>query len=128
MTRREIACSALGDPRGHFSHAVVVDGTVYVSGLLAHGEAGIVAPGDIEQQSRRIYEMLGHILADVGGSLADIVALTNYVTDVSQRAAANTVRAQVLGDARPASTLVEVSALAAPGAVIEIDAIAVVPH
>jgi 2-iminobutanoate/2-iminopropanoate deaminase len=124
--RREIVTSALGAPRGHFSHAVVARGTVYVCGLMAVADNAVIAPGDIERQSEHIFEAMQLILVDAGSSLAGIVALTNYVTDISLRGSANAARARILGSIKPVSTLVEVSALAAPGAVIEIDAIAVV--
>ena len=50
-----------------------------------------------------------------------------FLTDVGDRASINQVRQKVFGEARPASTLVEVSALAIPGAKIEVDCVAVVP-
>ncbi|WP_420030393.1 RidA family protein [Rhodococcus ruber] len=65
------------------------------------------------------------MLNEAGATLADTVQLTTYVTDIEQRAPVNDVRKQLFGLCRPASTLVEVSALAAAGAVIEIDAVAV---
>jgi enamine deaminase RidA (YjgF/YER057c/UK114 family) len=56
-----------------------------------------------------------------------VAKVSVFLTDVGDRAAINPVRQRVFGAARPASTLVEVSALAVPGARIEVDAIAVVP-
>ena len=53
--------------------------------------------------------------------------MTVYLTDIDDRARINPVRQEVFGDARPASTLVEVSALAVPGAKLEIEAVALVP-
>lgn len=125
--RQQIVSAAIAAPRGHFSHAVVANGTVYVAGLLPFDEGGnVVAPGDIEAQTERIFEILSHILSDAGSSLTETVMLTTYVTDIAQRAPVNAVRARRFGDCIPASTLVEVSGLAAAGAVIEVDAIAVV--
>jgi enamine deaminase RidA (YjgF/YER057c/UK114 family) len=56
-----------------------------------------------------------------------VVKVTTFLTDIGDRAAVNTVRQEVFGDARPASTLVEVSALVLPGFLIEVEAVAVVP-
>jgi len=58
---------------------------------------------------------------------ADVVKVTVYLTDIADRARINPVRQEVFGDARPASTLVEVSALAVPGAKLEIEAVALIP-
>lgn len=127
-TRRQIVSNLVPAPRGHFSHAVVSRGLVFVSGLLPFDDDGeVVGPGNVERQTTRIFEILGHILAEAGCTLTDVVQLTTYVTDIAGRAPANAVRARLLGESRPASTLVEVSALAAAGAVIEIDAVATVP-
>ena len=54
--------------------------------------------------------------------------MTLYLTDVNDRPLVNPVRQEVFGDTRPASTLVEISALVIPGAKIEVEAIAVVPR
>ncbi|AYJ48891.1 RidA family protein [Rhodococcus sp. P1Y] len=124
--RRQINSPSVAAPRGHFSHAVVAQDTIYVSGLLAFDDKGVItAPGDVRGQTQRIFEILEHILHEARATLADTVQLTTYVTDIGQRAPVNEVRKQLFGTCRPASTLVEVSALAAEGAVIEIDAIAV---
>ena len=62
-----------------------------------------------------------------GATFADVVKVTVYLTDIADRARINPVRQEIFGDARPASTLVEVSALAVPGAKIEIEAVALLP-
>lgn len=116
----------LAAPRGHFSHVVLAGGSAYVSGLLSFDERGqIVGADDVGAQAERIYDILETILSEVGMALSDVVQMTTYVTDIAQRGPANVVRARRFGDVRPASTLVEVSGLAAAHAVIEIDAVAV---
>ena len=59
--------------------------------------------------------------------LGDVAKVTVYLTDIDDRARINPVRQERFGDRRPASTLVEVSALALPGALVEIECVAVVP-
>lgn len=123
----QIVTDGLPTPRGHFSHAVRAGNTVYVSGLLPFDDSGnIVAPGQMRQQVERVFAILDRILRSAGATSADVVQMTTYVTDIDQRAEVNDVRARALGSTRPASTLVEVSALAAAGALIEIDAVAIV--
>ena len=67
------------------------------------------------------------MLAAAGATFADVVKVTVYLTDIADRARINPVRQEIFGDVRPASTLVEVSALAVPGAKIEIEAVALLP-
>lgn len=124
---RQLNAPGVPAPRGHFSQAVRAGDTVYVSGLLALGPDGeILHAGDIAGQTKVIFENLELILLEAGGSLDSVVRLTTYVTAIGDRAPVNAIRGELFGAVRPASTLVEVSALAAQGAVIEIDAIAVV--
>ena len=66
------------------------------------------------------------VLEAAGSSFADVAKVTVFLTDVDDRARINPVRQEVFGESRPASTLVEVSRLAIPGAKIEVEAVAVV--
>ncbi|MDI9979536.1 RidA family protein [Rhodococcus sp. IEGM 1307] len=128
--RHEINAPHLPPPRGHFPHAVRIDGPaplVHVSGLLALDADGrIEGPGDAEIQTSRILDSLETILAAAGADIDGLVKLTIYVTNIEDRAAVSTIRRSRWPDIKPASTLVEVSRLAADGAVVEIDAVAVV--
>jgi enamine deaminase RidA (YjgF/YER057c/UK114 family) len=67
------------------------------------------------------------VLKEAGCRFEDVVKVTVYLTDVDDRPKINPARQEVFGDARPASTLVEVSRLAVPGAKVEIDAVALIP-
>ena len=71
---------------------------------------------------------IGRVLGAAGAAFKDVVKVTVYLLDVDDRARINPVRQEVFGDARPASTLVEVSRLAVPGALLEIDAVALAPE
>lgn len=123
---RQFNSRLLAAPRGHFSHGVLAGDSLYVSGLLAFdGEGALLGAGDIGIQTARIFDILEAILAEAEMTLDNIVQLTTYVTDIGQRGPVNQIRADRFGASKPASTLVEVSALAADGAVIEIDAVAV---
>ncbi|WP_347109659.1 RidA family protein [Paenarthrobacter sp. S56] len=126
VIRTEVTSPSVPAPRGHFSHAVSAGDFVYVSGLLALDHTGAIPhPGDIQAQTTIILEALESILEAAGSSPANLIKLTVYVTDIQQRAAVSAIRAQRWPEVRPASTLVEVRALAAQGAVIEIDAVAI---
>jgi 2-iminobutanoate/2-iminopropanoate deaminase len=126
IIRTEVTSPSVPAPRGHFSHAVTAGDFVYVSGLLALDDTGaILHPGDIQAQTTTILEALESILETAGSCPNHLIRLTVYVTDIHQRAAVSALRAKRWPGVRPASTLVEVSALAAEGAVIEIDAVAI---
>jgi enamine deaminase RidA (YjgF/YER057c/UK114 family) len=112
----------------HAADAVRASGYLFVAGLLPVDAGGALAGGDdVVAQADHVLGALGAVLDAGGCTFADVTKVSVYLTDVADRAAVNPVRQRAFGDARPASTLVEVSALAVPGAKIEIDAIAVVP-
>jgi 2-iminobutanoate/2-iminopropanoate deaminase len=127
MTREEIRVDALAEPISHYTDAVVAGELVFVSGLVAvDADGALVGGDDVVAQARQVFENLRAVLAAAGCSFADVVKVTVFVTDVDDRPKVNPVRQEFFGDARPASTLVEVSRLAVPGAKIEVEAVAVV--
>jgi enamine deaminase RidA (YjgF/YER057c/UK114 family) len=67
------------------------------------------------------------VLDAAGSGFEHVVKVTLFLTDIDDRPRINPVRQEVFGATRPASTLVEVSGLAVPGAKVEIDAVAAVP-
>ncbi len=118
----------LPEPISHYTDAVRAGETLWVSGLMAVAPDGaIVGGGDPVAQTERIFEILAEILKRAGAVFADVVKVTVYLRHMSDRVAINEVRKRYFGDARPASTLVEVSALASPAALVEIDAFVHVP-
>ena len=111
------------------SQGVKVTGgtTVYTSGQVARNSQGeVVGKGDVGAQTRQVLENLKSVLAEAGATLDDIVKVVVYVTNVADFAAVHEVRAEYFKKDYPASTLVEVSALAGPDLLIEIEAVAVI--
>lgn len=100
--------------------------TLYISGQTGVNEAGQAVPGDIRAQTRQAIENLKQIVEYAGGTLADIVKLTVYVTSMSYFNDIHEVRAEYFRKPYPASTLVQVVALAFPSRLIEIEAVAVI--
>ena len=128
MSRRELHVPGLAEPISHYADAVLADGILYVSGIVPVDEAGdVVAPGDVVGQARQVFDLLGRVLAAAGGAPADVAKVTVFLLDVDDRPRINPVRQEFFGAARPASTLVQVSALAVPGALLEVEAVAHVP-
>lgn len=101
--------------------------TLYISGQTATTETGFVGPADVKAQTRQTIENLKQILKHAGGDLGDIVSVTVYVTSMTFFRDIHEVRAEYFSRPYPASTLVQVVALAHPALLIEIDAIAVIP-
>ena len=89
---------------------------------------GRVVGEGVAEQARQIFRNLELVLRAAGCGPADVVKVTLFLLDVNDRATINPVRQEFFGDARPASTLVEVSALAVPGALLEIEAVAAIPE
>jgi enamine deaminase RidA (YjgF/YER057c/UK114 family) len=102
---------------------------LYISGQTPIDDDGNVVAGGMGPQTRRVLERLKRIIEHEGGTMADIVRVQVYVTELSEQhlrdihAARNEFFA---ADARPASTLVEISAIIRAGGLIEIDADAVI--
>ena len=126
--REEIRVPELAEPISHYTDAVRAGELLFVSGFVpVDGEGRLVGGDDVVAQARQVFANLGVVLAAAGATFADVVKVTVYLTDIADRVRINPVRQEVFGDARPASTLVEVSALAVPGAKLEIEAVALIP-
>jgi reactive intermediate/imine deaminase len=128
LTREEIDAPGQAAPISHYAHAVRADGPMlFVSGVVPVDEQGrLVGGDDIVEQARAVFRNLAAVLAAGGATFADVVKVSVFLTDVDDRPLINPVRQEAFGAARPASTLVEVSRLAVPGAKIEVEAIAMV--
>jgi enamine deaminase RidA (YjgF/YER057c/UK114 family) len=113
-----------------YSQAVKVTGAqavLFLSGQVAYDRDGAPAHrGDFKAQAREAFRAIKALVEAQGGTLASVVKLNTYVTDVRYRADLVPVRGEFFGPKAPASTLVQVAALAHPDWLIEIEAIAVV--
>ena len=126
--RREYRVAGLPEPISHYTDAVRFGDLLFVSGVAPLDEQGrVVGGGDAAAQTRQVLLNLEKILNAAGAGFADVLKVTVYLTDIDDRARINSVRAEFFGAARPASTLVEVSALAIPGMKVEIEAVAGMP-
>jgi len=99
---------------------------LFLSGQVAYTpDGGVAFKGDFKGQARGAYQAIKSLVESQGGTMANVIKLTNFVTDMKYRADLATVREEFFGKKGPASTLVEVSALAFPDLMVEIEAIAV---
>jgi 2-iminobutanoate/2-iminopropanoate deaminase len=109
-----------------YSQGVVVRDekrTLYISGQIGVDGEGAVDP-DFSAQARQAWKNLVAVLAGAGMNVKDIVKVTAFLTDRADYAAYAKVRAEFLGDHKPASTLLVVSALALSEWKVEVEAVA----
>jgi reactive intermediate/imine deaminase len=117
---------------GHpaYTHAVTVSGTgkmIFVAGQLARDTNGnCVGKGDMRAQIQQVGENIKACLEAAGATLADIVKTNTFVTDYAEFSKHGDMRRRYFGPATPTSTTVQISRLADPDAMVEIEAIAVV--
>jgi len=126
MERRRITSGTEWEERVGYSRAVRVGDRVLVSGTTATDEDGDVVGGTPAAQTRRALENVERALAEAGASLADVVRTRLYVTDIDGWEAIGEVHGAFFGEARPAATMVEVSALVDPDLCVEVECEAVV--
>lgn len=128
MTLERLNPSDLANPGGPYVHATRAGNLVFVSGQVAFGTDGrVVGVGDVEAQAAQALEGVGACLRAAGADFADVAKVTVFLRDMAHRGAIARVRERYFKGANPASTLVEVSALAHPDLLVEIEAIAVLP-
>jgi enamine deaminase RidA (YjgF/YER057c/UK114 family) len=120
MTIAKITSPQVPDPPPQtWSNCLVVDGVAYFAGATAPG-----AGEDEYAQAKGILTKIKHLIDAAGGSMADIVKVVIYVTDIKNREAVWKARREFFTGNFPVSTLVQVAALATPQTKVEIDAVA----
>ena len=125
--REEYRVEGLAEPLSHYTDAVRTGGLLFISGLVPVDAEGKLVGDDVAEQTRQIFRNMELVLKAAGCGFEDVVKVTSFLLNVDDRPAINPVRMEFFGEARPASTLVEVSALAVPGALLEIEAVAAIP-
>lgn len=126
MSIRRVTSPAAPEPPPElWSNCLVVDGIAYVSGMTARsGDAKTLAGMDEYAQAKVIFGKIKGLVEAAGGAMADVVKITIYLTDIANNSKVWQARREFFTGDFPASTLVEVSALAAPEILVEIEAIA----
>jgi len=128
MSKTVINPPGLAKPTG-YSYAIKKSGTpVFISCQVAlDAEGKLVGEGDAAAQTEQVFKNLQSVVEACGGSLADVVKLTIFVTDPSYRPAVAAARLKWFKEGEwPASTYLVVSALAVPTMLVEVEAVAMI--
>ncbi len=123
MTTQRIQTDRAPAAIGPYSQGIVAGGFLFTAGQIAIDPVtGDIVPGDVVAQTERVLANLNAILQASGAGWGDIVKTTVFLHDMADFPRMNEVYAKTLGDARPARSTVQVSALPR-GVLVEIDAI-----
>ena len=115
-----IMVPGIKEPVSHFCHVVRAGPHVWVSGIVGMDGDGHVPEGAVAQFDLAI-GIMDQCLRAAGASARDVVKVLVFLTDIQDRASINPRRISFFGDNRPASTLVEISALVDPRLKVEIE-------
>ncbi len=111
------------EPVSHYCHVVRAGDWIWLSGMVGITPEGDV-PDSTEEQFRIALGIIDRCLRHAGGAPDQVVKVQVFMTDISERPLINPIRQDYFGTHRPASTLVEVSALVDPRLKVEIEAVA----
>jgi 2-iminobutanoate/2-iminopropanoate deaminase len=126
-TRRRVSSPHVPEPPpGTFSRAIQVGDQLFVAGMTANSPRGIEGGDSMYEQTRAVFTKIKHLVEAAGGTMNDIVKMTGFITDIAKRDDYLRARRDFFTSDPPASTLVEVTALAAPGLMIEVEVMAIV--
>lgn len=126
--RQEIRAEGLHAPIGHYTDAVRFGDILFMSGCGPTNESlELVGGDDAAAQARQVFANMRTVLAAAGARPQDVLRITTYLTDIEDRAKIAPLSKEFFGDARPTSATIAVSALAVPGAKVEIQAVAGIP-
>lgn len=126
ITRERTSSGGPFEERFGYCRAVRVGNQIHVSGTAAVEPDGRVTSGGVGAQTARCLRIIGEALADLGGSLADVVRVRIYITDIGQYEATGEHLRAAFGAHPPTATMVEVSGLIDPEMLVEIEVDAVI--
>jgi len=121
MSRRLISTGSPFENAAGYSRAVIDGDFAFVAGTTGYDYATMSMPADVTSQTRNCFKTIEAALTEAGFAMADIVRATYYITDVADADAHFAVCGEVLGNIRPAATLLVVVGLLKPEMRVEIE-------
>jgi enamine deaminase RidA (YjgF/YER057c/UK114 family) len=121
MSRRLISTGSPFEKTAGYSRVVIDGDFAFVSGTTGYDYATMTMPADVTSQSRNCFRTIEAALKEAGFAMTDIVRATYYITDAKDADAHFAVCGEVLGEIRPAATLLVVMALYKPEMKVEIE-------
>ena len=121
MTRRLISTGSPFEKTAGYSRAVVDGDFVFIAGTTGYDYATMTMPSDVMSQSRNCFKTIEAALKEAGFEMADIVRATYYITDVKDADAHLSVCGEILGEIRPAATILVATSLLQPERKGEVD-------
>ena len=112
-------------PHQTWSNGLVIGNQVFVAGMTARTGNDVPGGDSMYEQAKATLTKIKHLMEEAGGCMDDIVKVNIFVTDIKRREEVWRARREFFTGDFPVSTLVEVSALAAPELLVEIEAVAI---
>jgi len=125
MQRKNFSSGAPWEDIVGYSRAVLVGNQLEVSGTVATDDSGTVGKGDFYQQTKFIIQKIEKVLHQAGFGLKDVVRTRIFVTDISHWEEVGKAHGEFFSVVKPATSMVEVSALIDPEYLVEIEVTAV---
>ena len=127
MERNNISSGAVWEDIIGYSRTVRMGNIIEVSGTTAANGEEIIGGNNAYEQTKFILTKIDKALQEAGGNLTDVVRTRMFVTDISVWEEIGRAHGEVFSTIKPATTMVEVSALIQPGLLVEIEATAILP-
>ena len=112
-------------PPQTWSNCLVVGNQVFIAGMTSRTGTEVVGGSSMYEQARAVFTKIRHLMEAASGRMDDIVKVVIYVTDIKRREEVWQARREFFRGDFPVSTLIEISALATPELLVEIDAIGI---
>lgn len=125
MSKKLITSGAKWESIVGYSRAVIVNNTMEIAGTTATEDGKVIYPGQADKQTEHILTLFKKILEENGFSLEDVVRTRVYLTNMQDWKKVGPVHGKFFGEIRPASTMLEVSALVDEEMLVEIEATAI---